>query len=79
MNNVAVALALLLLFSQPSYPDGIFNGGSGGGGGGSGTVTSIATGCQATGGTIQPLAGNHKPPYFISIPTSCVACAASTN
>ena len=50
MKNIAVALALLLLFSQPSYPDGIFNGAAAGAG--SGTVTSIATGCQATGGTI---------------------------
>jgi hypothetical protein len=37
---------------SPPVPIGPSGGPSSGGGGGSGTVTSIATGCQATGGTI---------------------------
>jgi hypothetical protein len=44
-------LALFLTLFSAAHADGIINPGAGGGGG-SGTVTSIATGCQATGGTI---------------------------
>jgi hypothetical protein len=44
-------LALFLTLFSAAHADGIINPGAGGGSG-SGTVTSIATGCQATGGTI---------------------------
>jgi hypothetical protein len=40
------------LFAWPAQAQLILPGAGGSGGGGSGTVTSIATGCQATGGTI---------------------------
>jgi hypothetical protein len=47
----ALSLALLLAVS-PARSQIVLPSGGSGGGGGSGTVTSIATGCQATGGTI---------------------------
>lgn len=47
-----LALALALLLPSALLADGIQNGGSGSGGGGTGTVTSIATTCGVSGGTI---------------------------
>src|SRR6185312_1921823 len=50
VRNKIIAVLFAAALTAPSYGDGIINGGSGGGG--SGTVTSVATGCQASGGTI---------------------------
>lgn len=51
MTRFLISLLMAVLLLVPADAQIIINPG-GGGGGGSGTVTSIATGCQATGGTI---------------------------
>lgn len=53
MKKIILALALLAAIpAHAQFNSGGFSGGSGGGGGGSGTVTSIATNCGISGGTI---------------------------
>jgi hypothetical protein len=55
LGALAAILVVATAHAQQGLPGGGGNGvpsGGGAGGGGSGTVTSVATGCQATGGTI---------------------------
>jgi hypothetical protein len=71
---IAIAIACFL-GATPASAQLVFpSGGGGGGSGGSGTVTSIATGCQATGGTIT----TSGTIYTAETPTNLTSSATVT-